>query len=1800
MDLPSLPTTLSEFIPHFSHVQGRRNHVFLQPYLDYEAKLRQIYAQEPGNLLLENNYINTVPVFDGHEHTLKIRARNISSEPQTERDCYLLPLSKEARRPDASPAVVPSRRLFQSNFDIFTESALRYLDWTNVVAAGSSVVTSLLPVGERYNKSRRDQRAYYNEKIAPASDVDLFIYGLDEQSALRKLEQIESNIRDAVLCDTTTVRTKNAVTIVTQYPIRHIQIVLRLYKSVSEILTGFDVDCSCVAYDGSQVWATPRAVVAFTTQTNTIDLTRRSPSYENRLSKYSHRGFEVYWPLLDRSQIDPTIFERSFGSVTGLARLLVLEALPRPDDRDAYREKRRKERGRPELGYSAYRTEKLEGNVKDELPDEVPDWLDEQDVSNYHTITIPYGPKFRAKKIERLLFAKDILLNAEWNRKDDRTVNLHRHPAFFGDMKDVFGDCCGSCPVPETDEEKKVADEEAKTYISGNIRFIVDDPGRQEIGSFHPLSSDDWTEMAYLGDIQKICQAIVDGDLDQVQTWCQQSSTDINCRDHTGRTPLHLAAMCSTPEIVRCLLDNGARIIARTVDGLTAFHIAARRGNVDIVQAMIDKSAKNAADEEEKNKAKDEEQKQEQERQDGKEERGSEKGSNEDDADDDNVEMVDADEGSDNDSHMSDALTQGSFVKISENPGVSQTSSGDDNPQDPDIIDPNVPAWDYRTTPLHLAIIEGYIDVVRLIIDQLDVDVSSPLVLQDSNGPVHGMILPIVLAARYSPNDVDMIKELYDLGALCTQADMDGDTVLNHIVNDQNSNIVQLMYDLNPQDVKRAINHIRVALSYREPIDPLSISINTCNTEISLKLLDFGASTQISFEAYRMAYRRFHHMFQKQAGGAYMGIRSNRDLRLAWLTEHERPVINAMLNDLPLVAQKLLHMGANVNELTSYANQPPDRYGMHIYNKKESALDVVRSRIDELKEYLDDKLNGPSKLTCRLDNDESYLGQYKAGSYQHFTASKSLSLAKAVLNTMVNKREKKQSEFNDSLKSGEPLFEEQKAIQSALEIYRDIEKYLLEKGAKTYVELYPPPTTSKEAHSSLTGVNADDEEVEHSPYRTEFKFDGGTDGEGIVQKGYILLFEAAWEGNLDTLRVLTLSHWTLDESSNTVVRHSAAESSLDVQSPLEVSVQDEAGFTPFSLSALRKNFDFARLVLEIAAVQYLPDSDDARYNYSIELFGGYDSASESDSAGGDSDSDTDLRIESRVQEKPVTFNVSELEELPGTVGSKSPPLYLFNCGCEVYRLFDDIESARNAGVSVPDEWPYCKSFGTKEFGWDHFYQLFEYNSIFTDYPVKYAILQNDQELFSFFLELGEEWRARERERNNGKEFGISDQPMLFFDTAASCGQIDMMERIIQVTGPLLPLTRLARKYGTKDNSDEKPKYYRGLSVRGKKRSDWMNNDRDDSESDEVPHALEYIVSSRNLETVKWFMSGAPLESYMIYIESLKDNKDVQALQKHPLGVRGIIENWIMKFPNHILHQVADDYKEDEAYPILEHLLTVMPGAINSVDKSHGTPLHKAYGRCSVKLAKLLLERGADPFKRGHDSKNVLHECLECCPSYESFEQLLGLLDDSMTTALLTQRSSVQSGTHTPFMTHLTENRALGGREELLIPLFLAYTKGRDLEMMDASGEYPLHYAIRNNQTSVARAILDFNPSLLFLENAAGLTPLDLVNNTYLHQRLEPGHRSAALKRVYNDDCIPIQTRMLTLSRRNDEYFIPDNVLRERKEKKGSIENTWRLCQKVAAANPSKRKLVSILDSAEIVKRLTAQSRELNEQRLFPW
>jgi hypothetical protein len=62
---------------------------------------------------------------------------------------------------------------------------------------------------------------------------------------------------------------------------------------------------------------------------------------------------------------------------------LVLEQLPLASDRENYLQQRRRERGRPEK--FLYSRHVLAGNIKAKWEDEVPEWFEEDEESNYHT-----------------------------------------------------------------------------------------------------------------------------------------------------------------------------------------------------------------------------------------------------------------------------------------------------------------------------------------------------------------------------------------------------------------------------------------------------------------------------------------------------------------------------------------------------------------------------------------------------------------------------------------------------------------------------------------------------------------------------------------------------------------------------------------------------------------------------------------------------------------------------------------------------------------------------------------------------------------------------------------------------------------------------------------------------------------------------------------------------------------------------------------------------------------------------------------------------------------------------------------------------------------------------------------------------------------------------------------------------------------------------------------------------------------------------------------------------------------------
>lgn len=83
------------------------------------------------------------------------------------------------------------------------------------------------------------------------------------------------------------------------------QYILRMYRSPSEVVHGFDLDACGILWDGKKLWATERALYALKNKCNWFDPMRASPSYAYRLAKYKmKKGFDIRLPLIRESHFN--------------------------------------------------------------------------------------------------------------------------------------------------------------------------------------------------------------------------------------------------------------------------------------------------------------------------------------------------------------------------------------------------------------------------------------------------------------------------------------------------------------------------------------------------------------------------------------------------------------------------------------------------------------------------------------------------------------------------------------------------------------------------------------------------------------------------------------------------------------------------------------------------------------------------------------------------------------------------------------------------------------------------------------------------------------------------------------------------------------------------------------------------------------------------------------------------------------------------------------------------------------------------------------------------------------------------------------------------------------------------------------------------------------------------------------------------------------------------------------------------------------------------------------------------------
>jgi hypothetical protein len=138
-----------------------------------------------------------------------------------------------------------------------SDGLLKNLNWSNVFVAGGIVLGTLFSVDSTDGQPHRDPR--WN-----SSDIDVYIYGLSPNEANEKVKHIFETFCANLPSGSETLVFRNCTTITfyARYPLRRIQIVLKLVESPKTVLLNFDLDICAMGWDGATLWMLPRAARA--------------------------------------------------------------------------------------------------------------------------------------------------------------------------------------------------------------------------------------------------------------------------------------------------------------------------------------------------------------------------------------------------------------------------------------------------------------------------------------------------------------------------------------------------------------------------------------------------------------------------------------------------------------------------------------------------------------------------------------------------------------------------------------------------------------------------------------------------------------------------------------------------------------------------------------------------------------------------------------------------------------------------------------------------------------------------------------------------------------------------------------------------------------------------------------------------------------------------------------------------------------------------------------------------------------------------------------------------------------------------------------------------------------------------------------------------------------------------------------------------------------------------------------------------------------------------------------------------
>lgn len=569
---------------------------------------------------------------------------------------------------------------------------------------------------------------------------------------------------------------------------------------------------------------------------------------------------------------------------------------------------------------------------------------------------------------------------------------------------------------------------------------------------------------------------------------------------------------------------------------------------------------------------------------------------------------------------------------------------------------------------LHYAIVGGHPNVVKTLISDFGADVrqSRKTFKYDWAGSkeTDKQVLNLVLALSLEEDKrKEMLATLLNLGVSCTQSTRgycQTETAFHAIVEFGDIEALKTVFEVDGPGASSVLNngtHDRGYQSHPTTITPLVTAI--LKDAKALKNTDASKPTPESLTKYLLS-KGAHAQITVADTVRHLKAKDRENLKsdkpeMILMQKVKQPIEYAIEKGLPAdFIRELVNAGADYSDTlicTKFG-------GFGYYSREEpkmplqgfTPLDLVRKNIKTKKTELEELKPKPLYNFWRT-LDSSELENFPGDTYERYCAERAIESHSA--QNYAYKQDTTKNANAEIEKANAQIPSKKAAMETNIKSLEETEKFLLELGAKTYLEKYPEVAERikngeeipKENHYnySYDPMSGHEEwvKISHRAFKINWNFNVPFLGEGDINAGYLRLFEAVWRGAPEDHEIV--KSLTLGPSGEGKER----------LPPLRISISDQNGYTLLGVALARGNYDMIDTILEIVKEQYVPEEEE-KHRFREARGGECDSDEDSDAG-----SESGVRFEKVEDQKDVeefapAQNLAKCDTSPWVSGFLAP------------------------------------------------------------------------------------------------------------------------------------------------------------------------------------------------------------------------------------------------------------------------------------------------------------------------------------------------------------------------------------------------------------------------------------------------------------------------------------------------------------------------------------------------------------------